>query len=136
VKLIERNLPINDRFQSWQTGLISLTNSSDYVSECLGCCVEKDSGAMCKPRRKDYIQWALQIHWFHICRFDKLQIKNIQGKKKFSVLNMYRFFILFYFFAVLRLELRAFTLSHFTSPIFCDRVFQDRVSRTICTGWL
>jgi hypothetical protein len=33
-------------------------------------------------------------------------------------------------------ELRASTLSHSTSPVFCDRVFQDRVSRTICLGWL
>jgi hypothetical protein len=29
----------------------------------------------------------------------------------------------FFFFSVLGSELRAFTLSHFTSPIFCDRVF-------------
>jgi hypothetical protein len=28
-----------------------------------------------------------------------------------------------YFFAVLGLELKAFTLSHSTSPIFCDRGF-------------
>jgi hypothetical protein len=27
-------------------------------------------------------------------------------------------------------------LSHSTSPIFCDRVFRDRVSWTICLGWL
>jgi hypothetical protein len=32
------------------------------------------------------------------------------------------------FFVVLELELRAFTLSHTTSPIFCNGVFQDRVS--------
>jgi hypothetical protein len=38
--------------------------------------------------------------------------------------------------AVLGLELRAFTLSHSTSPSFCDRVFWDRVSWTICLGWL
>jgi hypothetical protein len=37
---------------------------------------------------------------------------------------------------VLGLELRVFTLSHSTSPIFCDRVFQDTVSQTICPGWL
>jgi hypothetical protein len=36
---------------------------------------------------------------------------------------------------VLGLELRAFTLSHSTSPIFCDRVFRDKGSRTICPGW-
>jgi hypothetical protein len=37
---------------------------------------------------------------------------------------------------VLGLELRAFTLSHSTSPIFCDRVFQDGVLQIICPGWL
>jgi hypothetical protein len=42
----------------------------------------------------------------------------------------------FIYFAVLGLELGAFTLSHSTSPIFCDRVFRDRVSQTICPGWL
>jgi hypothetical protein len=36
---------------------------------------------------------------------------------------------------VLGLELRAFTLSHSASP-FCDGHFQDRVSQTICPGWL
>jgi hypothetical protein len=38
---------------------------------------------------------------------------------------------LFIYFAVLGLELRAFTFSHNTSPIFCDRVL-----RTIRVGWL
>jgi hypothetical protein len=33
------------------------------------------------------------------------------------------------------LELRAYTLSHSTSP-FCVRYFQDRVSQTIFLGWL
>jgi hypothetical protein len=40
------------------------------------------------------------------------------------------------FFVVLGLELRAYTLSHSTSPFFCDRVFWDRVSWTICSVWL
>jgi hypothetical protein len=45
--------------------------------------------------------------------------------------------ILFFFlFAVLGFELRAFTLSHSTSPFFCDGFFWDRVLRTICLGWL
>jgi hypothetical protein len=39
------------------------------------------------------------------------------------------------FFSVLGLELRAYTLSHSTSP-FLWRVFWDRVSKTICPGWL
>jgi hypothetical protein len=34
--------------------------------------------------------------------------------------------LFFFFFAVMGLELRVFTLSHSTSPIFCDRVFRDR----------
>jgi hypothetical protein len=46
-----------------------------------------------------------------------------------------RFFFVFFFFGVLGLELRDFTLSHSTSP-FCDEYFRDRVSRTICLGWL
>jgi hypothetical protein len=43
----------------------------------------------------------------------------------------------FFFFVVTGLELRAYTLSHSTSPFYvCVRYFQDRVSRTICSGWL
>jgi hypothetical protein len=42
----------------------------------------------------------------------------------------------FFLFAVLGLELRAFTLSHSTSLIFEDHFFWDRVSWTICQGWL
>jgi hypothetical protein len=38
-------------------------------------------------------------------------------------------------FVVLGFELRAYTLSHFTNP-FLWKVFWDRVSRTICLGWL
>jgi hypothetical protein len=44
--------------------------------------------------------------------------------------------LFFFLFAVLGLELRAFPLSHSTSPIFCDRVFRDSVLKTICSGWL
>jgi hypothetical protein len=40
------------------------------------------------------------------------------------------------FFSVLGLELRVYTLSHSTSPIFCDGFFRDRVSWTISPGWL
>jgi hypothetical protein len=43
---------------------------------------------------------------------------------------------LFSVFVVLGLELRDFTLSHSTSPIFVMGFFSDRVSRTICLGWL
>jgi hypothetical protein len=40
-------------------------------------------------------------------------------------------FLFFFFFpVVLGFELRAYTLSHSTSP-FCDGFFQDRVSPTI-----
>jgi hypothetical protein len=39
------------------------------------------------------------------------------------------------FFSVLGLNLRAFTLSHSASS-FWDGYFRDRVSRTICPGWL
>jgi hypothetical protein len=35
---------------------------------------------------------------------------------------------------VLGFELRAFTLSHCTSPAFVKVFFRDRVSRTICPG--
>jgi hypothetical protein len=41
----------------------------------------------------------------------------------------------FFSFAVPGLELRAYALSHSTSP-FCVRYFWDRVLRTICPGWL
>jgi hypothetical protein len=47
--------------------------------------------------------------------------------------------ILFYLciFAVLGFELRAYTVSHSTSPFFvCDGFFLSRVSGTICPGWL
>jgi hypothetical protein len=44
--------------------------------------------------------------------------------------------LLYVFFVVVGLELRAFTWSHSTSPTFCDRVSQDKVSGTICPGWL
>jgi hypothetical protein len=37
---------------------------------------------------------------------------------------------------VLGLELRAYTLSHSSSPFYCDGFFQERISRTICPGWL
>jgi hypothetical protein len=43
----------------------------------------------------------------------------------------------FFFFAVLGFELRAYNLSHSTSPVvFGMRFFRDRVLRTICPGWL
>jgi hypothetical protein len=37
-----------------------------------------------------------------------------------------------FFFVVLRLELRAYTLSHSSSPFFCVVFFRDRVSGTAC----
>jgi hypothetical protein len=37
----------------------------------------------------------------------------------------------FFFLAVLELELRAYTLSHYTSPFFCEGFFQDRVSNCL-----
>jgi hypothetical protein len=43
---------------------------------------------------------------------------------------------LIFFFVVLELELRAYTLSHSTSSSFYDGFFLDRVPRTICLGWL
>jgi hypothetical protein len=45
-------------------------------------------------------------------------------------------FFCFLFFAVLRLELRAYTLSHSTVPCLCVRYFWDIVSQTICQSWL
>jgi hypothetical protein len=41
----------------------------------------------------------------------------------------------FFFFFSLGFELRAYTLSHSTSPFFVI-FFLDRVSQTICPGWL
>jgi hypothetical protein len=44
--------------------------------------------------------------------------------------------LIFFFFEVLGLELRTFTLSHSTSSIFCEEFFEIRFHRTICQGWL
>jgi hypothetical protein len=52
-----------------------------------------------------------------------------------NVLRQGLIYYYYYYFAVLLLELRAYTLSHSTNP-FCVRCFWDRVSRTICPGWL
>jgi hypothetical protein len=38
--------------------------------------------------------------------------------------------------AILGLELRPFTLSHSTSPIFVKGFFEIESCRTICPGWL
>jgi hypothetical protein len=40
-----------------------------------------------------------------------------------------------FIYAGLGFELRAFTLSHSTNPIFV-KVFQNKVSPTICPGWI
>jgi hypothetical protein len=42
----------------------------------------------------------------------------------------------FFFFVVLRFELRAYTLSHSHQPLFGEEFFRDRFSQTICPGWL
>jgi hypothetical protein len=52
----------------------------------------------------------------------------------FVLFPEFNFFPFFFFFAVLRFELRAYTLSHSTSP-FLWVFFSDRVSQTICPGW-
>jgi hypothetical protein len=53
----------------------------------------------------------------------------------YSALGMWLFVL--FCFSVLGLELRAYTLSHSTSPFFlCVKYFRDRVSRTVCLGWL
>jgi hypothetical protein len=43
--------------------------------------------------------------------------------------------IVLFCFVVLGLELRAYTLSQ-SSSLFCEEFFQDRISCTICLGWL
>jgi hypothetical protein len=53
----------------------------------------------------------------------------------FLCLQSNKNFYLFLFFVVLGLELRAYTLSHSTSP-FCDGFFQYWVTRVICPDWL
>jgi hypothetical protein len=45
-------------------------------------------------------------------------------------------FLFYLFFVVLGLELRTFTFSPSTNPTFCDMVFWDRVSQTVCLDWL
>jgi hypothetical protein len=48
---------------------------------------------------------------------------------------LFIFIYLFIYFAVLGLELRAYTLNHSASP-FCDGYFRDRVWEALCLGWL
>jgi hypothetical protein len=50
-----------------------------------------------------------------------------------SPAGILRLFYLFIYFAVLGLKLRAYTLSHYTSP-FGDGFFRDRFSQTICSA--
>jgi hypothetical protein len=40
------------------------------------------------------------------------------------------------FFVILGLEIRAFTLNHSTSPVFCEKFFETESCGTICPGWL
>jgi hypothetical protein len=66
--------------------------------------------------------------------FLKERKKERERKKKTAILLGWVLFFCF-FFAVLEFDLRGYTLSQSTSPIFV-KGFQDRVSRTICPGWL
>jgi hypothetical protein len=59
-----------------------------------------------------------------------LMLRAIRSLKMLSISLSLSFF-----FMVLGLELRAYTLSQSTSP-FCIKYFWDRVSQTICLGWL
>jgi hypothetical protein len=61
---------------------------------------------------------------------------NPQMSPKFFLpLSFFPFFFSF-FFSVVGLELRAYTLSHSTSPVFLWRVFQDRSLQLFAWGWL
>jgi hypothetical protein len=51
------------------------------------------------------------------------------------VCNGFLFFF-FFFLALLKLELRAYTLSRSTAPFLWWVFFGDRVSWTVCLGWL
>jgi hypothetical protein len=68
------------------------------------------------------------------------KLKKKKTKKRKDRIHMYIYvyiyiYIFFFFFVALGLEYRAYTLSHSISP-FCVRYFWDRVSWTICPGWL
>jgi hypothetical protein len=65
--------------------------------------------------------------WWHI----QLYLFDVSKNNSSSPLNDWIVCVC----VLLGLELRAFTLSHSTSPL-CDGYFRDRVSRTICPGWL
>jgi hypothetical protein len=69
------------------------------------------------------------IYWVFICTPGTLQTSRVVTWGP-STNHWHSFF-----FAVLGLELRAYTLSHCTSTFFCVRYFRDRVSLTICPGW-
>jgi hypothetical protein len=61
----------------------------------------------------------------------------ILGEGEVSLFYYLFIYLFIYLFAVVGFELRAYTLSHSTSPFFVvGCFFQDRVSWTTCQSWL
>jgi hypothetical protein len=61
------------------------------------------------------------------CNCNGMQFLNFFFRKKLLVLRK----VTLFFFVALGFEFRGYTLSHSTSPFFCDGFFQDRVLQTL-----
>jgi hypothetical protein len=87
----------------------------------------------------------LFIHSFSLVVLEsELKTLHLTGRQVFYHLShtsspfYYAFFLFFLSFSLiggLGFELKAYTLSHSTSPFFVMDFFQNRVSPTICLGW-
>jgi hypothetical protein len=87
-----------------------------------------DSWLMPSPPNLPQLQIGHFIrHWSFILLFFVVTFSFPRTSCHFPCLPHNHLISHFFFFEILELELRAFTLSHSTSPSFCDRVFQDRV---------
>jgi hypothetical protein len=73
----------------------------------------------------------IKIGWYFLTRNFYTQTTNKKKSSQHLETKQYTFF-----FSILGLELRAYTLSHSTGPFFVRGFFQDMVLQTICPGWL
>jgi hypothetical protein len=144
IRTPDRWLPV-----PWQSWVSSTRILSNLPSELL---------FQIKLRKTSYLKWSRCLFSFPIISLGSLWSKLFPGFSAFKYFlsgfplvlwlylvsgeNIFLHFSppeqwtkeFFFFFVVLVFEFRAFTLSHSTSPTFCDRVFWDRVSWTICPG--
>jgi hypothetical protein len=83
----------------------------------------------CLPSSTLPIIWCIFMTCYFISKYFSISVLSLKEKDSSLKQNHN----IFFFFFSTGLELRAYTLSHSTSP-FCDRLFQVRVSQTICLG--